>query len=485
MGPNEDLVARELGRQLATLTLAAVPRPGPGHAALAVGCRNTLCRLGLDAPLGVVADLAALLSLPEGQAAVVTHDSRGTPDHHPDRRGAETVLRYAALLRAVAQVPAVAAVARRPLSQDLLAILIARLLGDTARPDGRTVRPPMGDLPLASLLYSATPSEHAQQHDTGWAMGFLGRLVQGREVLLARAEQLDMGPLRLLGLFSEGPAPTVVDLWRLMRTPAAGRAIEVSLQLLPSILETKRAASAQRLAIDGYASIERRGNLDALLPSELAHDDDVFDYKGVADELLYYGHERREELVLREHWILVDSSASMRGAREAFARGLGVAIGKKLHLQGDATSLRFFDSRLHRRVSLGAMNGHELPYLYCFRSDRGRNYARVFDEVLAEARRVQRRGQRALHITFITHGECHVPTATMEALSEVARVYGLFILPSRPLVQAYLPTLARYQEVTEQDLARPETQKARGLAIVADIAQNFAVRRRDSRRRKR
>ena len=477
-------MARELGRQLATLTLAAVPRSGPGHAALSVGCRNALCRLGLDAPLAVVADLAALLTTPDGASTVSPQDPKGTPDHPLDRRGQETIGRYAAILRAFAAVPAVSAVACRPLSQDMLAILIARLLGDVARPDARTVRPPLGDLPLASLLYSAAPSEHAQQHDPAWVMGFLGRLVAGREILLARAEQLDLGPLRLLGLFSEGPQPAVIDLWSLMQTPAAGRAIEVSLQLLPSILETKRAASAQRLAIDGYASIERRGNLDTLLPSELAHDDDVFDYKGVADELLYYGHERREDLVSREHWILVDSSASMRGAREAFARGLGVAIGKKLHLQGDATSLRFFDSRLHRRVSLGAMSGHELPYLYCFRSERGRNYARVFEEVLAEARRVQRRGQRALHITFITHGECHVPTSTMEALSEVARVYGLFILPSKPLVQAYLPALARHQEITVADLAGPETQKARGLAIVADIARSSSKKRR-SRRRKR
>ena len=37
--------------------------------------------------------------------------------------------------------------------------------------------------------------------------------------------------------------------------PALSRA-----ELLPSVLETKRAAGAQTFAVDGYASIERRGH---------------------------------------------------------------------------------------------------------------------------------------------------------------------------------------------------------------------------------
>src|SRR3546814_4233754 len=33
--------------------------------------------------------------------------------------------------------------------------------------------------------------------------------------------------------------------------------------------------SVQRFAVDGYASVERRGSVDAMLPSELAHDPDT------------------------------------------------------------------------------------------------------------------------------------------------------------------------------------------------------------------
>ena len=55
--------------------------------------------------------------------------------------------------------------------------------------------------------------------------------------------------------------------------------------------------------------------------------------------------------------MLVDASASMRGAREVFARGLALALAKKFSLRGGDVWVRFFDSRLHdaaRRRAGGA-----------------------------------------------------------------------------------------------------------------------------------
>ena len=44
--------------------------------------------------------------------------------------------------------------------------------------------------------------------------------------------------------------------------------------------------------------------------------------------------------------------------------------------------MRFFDARLHDllRVTRSGAN-YATPYLLCFRSDRGRNYARVFRQL--------------------------------------------------------------------------------------------------------
>ena len=246
--------------------------------------------------------------------------------------------------------------------------------------------------------------------------------------------------------------------------------VDFSLQLLPSLLETKRRPSAQRFSIDGYVSVERRGNVDALLPSELAHDDDVFIQKALSDDLLFYGHERQNEATRRLHVLLIDASASMRGAREIFARGLALALAKKLSLQGGDVWLRFFDSRLHPRFDVGRAARRDLPRFLAFRSERGRNYARVFSDLTIEVERLAREEGRQVAITFITHGACHIPLPTVEALARLAHLTGVFVLPSQPLDLEYLPRLDRVQVVTAASLARPADKRRRALEIIDEAA---------------
>ena len=45
----------------------------------------------------------------------------------------------------------------------------------------------------------------------------------------------------------------------------------------------------------------------------------------------------------------------MRGQRQVFARGLALALIKKLTLEGDEIWVRFFDSRLHETIKIGAL----------------------------------------------------------------------------------------------------------------------------------
>src|SRR3954469_11002833 len=130
--------------------------------------------------------------------------------------------------------------------------------------------------------------------------------------LRARLDQLDLGPLRLLGLFPHGGGTLdLVELQQIFGRAGVSDVADFCLQLLPSLLETKRHAGAQRFSVDGYASVERRGTPEALLPSEIAHDEEMFAQRALSEELLYYGHERPQEGARREHGILVDVSASM------------------------------------------------------------------------------------------------------------------------------------------------------------------------------
>ena len=52
--------------------------------------------------------------------------------------------------------------------------------------------------------------------------------------------------------------------------------------------------------------------------------------------------------------------------------------------------LRFSDSRLHPRLDLGRMARRDLPRLLGFRSERGRNYSRVFGDLAVEVGRLVR-----------------------------------------------------------------------------------------------
>ncbi len=75
-------------------------------------------------------------------------------------------------------------------------------------------------------------------------------------------------------------------------------------------------------------------------------------------------------------------------------------------------------------------------------------------------------------LTIITHAECHIPTPLVEALARDAHLYGIFVLPSKPMDLDYLPKLHRYQIVTADSLSRAAEKRRRALEIVEDAASS-------------
>jgi len=457
----------ELRRQLATLVYSQIRPATVADAAAAVGWWNLLARLGLSVPLVVVHDFGLVITGAtfSGGREVRRDGVSETP----------LAARYQGLLARMAQSETIAELAATPLRDDTLAVILARVVGDLyLRWHGRSRLSAVGDLPTSAPAFDLDRAELLRDHDPTWVLGFMQRLCEQERTLLARLQQIDPGTLRLFGLFPvDGGGADLADLFRVVGTAGAADVVDFSLQLLPSLLETKRRPAAQRFSIDGYASVERRGNPDALLPAELAHDDEVFAIKALSDDLLYYGHERQNEVSRPLHYLLVDGSASMRGAREVFARGLALALAKKLSLVGGSAGdiwLRFFDSRLHPRIDLGRAARRDLPRLLSFRSERGRNYARVFSDLTMEVGRLVRDEGREVAITFITHGACQIPAATVKTLAATTRLYGIFVLPSGPLELDYLPHLHGCQVVSAESLAHVADKRRRALEIVEDAA---------------
>jgi hypothetical protein len=299
--------------------------------------------------------------------------------------------------------------------------------------------------------------------------------------LQTAVELIDQDTLRLLSL-SAGGAELVsagqggVDLLELLavlKSPEARDIVRFSLELLPALLEAPRPSGAATFPTGGYAALQGRGSVDSLVLSELASDDEIFYTRYALDELLYYGREQRTDPPRRLHHVLVDASPSMRGLRQVFARGLAWSLCKRLSLLGGEVVVRFFDARLHEPVSAQRSPARLLPYLLGFRSQRGRNYGRVFRDLAGELAAPSRDAgarRRSVTVYLITHGECHIPLATVRALRRYATLYGIFTLPSSELQLEYLPLLHYHQVVSEQALGSLQARRERALSIVGDAA---------------
>ncbi|MGB1277649.1 MAG: vWA domain-containing protein, partial [Nannocystaceae bacterium] len=355
----------------------------------------------------------------------------------------------------------------------MIGVVLAQILS-TAIPQLpeaiRVLRPV--ELPVDAVYYARIePNSMYTRYSQDQALYWLATLTQNRLLPLLAVEQIDVDALRLLGLFRGGPGEAaagvdLADLYNVMVSPALSDVIDFSMELLPSILEVKRDAGQQTFSIDGYASVERRGNLDDLVLSQLALDEDLFEQRLVDNELFYFTHEKQVENEQRTHYVLVDGSASMRGVREVFARGLALALCKRLALLGETVVLRFFDSRLYDGVRVGASGSGEVPYVLQFRAERGRNYARVLRQLNSELASPRRAGKALIYL--LTHGECQLPSEEVATLAARAPVYGVFILPSGPLDLGYLDHLYRVHVIDNEALSRHRrVQKAR--QIIDDV----------------
>jgi hypothetical protein len=368
------------------------------------------------------------------------------------------------------------------LTDDLIAVLLLKIVGPIyERHLGPGRRPTGVPLPLDPEVYRDLDPQLGRvflASDRTADLQFLRHLDHERLRLLTSVEQIDLDTLRLLGMFgaeaSAASALGMLDLLNVFNSPEANDVVNFSLDLLPSVLETKKASGQQSFSVDGYAGLTRRGTLDSLMLSELSFDEDLFDQRFMENEVFYYAREKQHEEDRRLHYLFVDATASMRGQRSVFARGLTLTLIKKLSLRGEDVYFRFFDSRLYEVQHVRNRRGSDhlnVPYVLCFQGERGRNYAKVFGLLANDLARLAKRERRMPILYVITHAECHVPLDTIERLRSIARLYGIFLLPSKgELDLEYLPRLHTVQVVDEDALTQREARARRAMDIIDDAA---------------
>jgi len=463
---------------------------GAGEAALgmrALAWYNTLLRFGLNVPLVAAHDLGAALL---GEA-----ESYGPPRELPNGAAAQLPAdalhallgQYGRLLEEIARTDVAAQIQKSRVEDSVLTMLLTRALG------------PVVDRWRASAQFEPVPINadtltQAQAHlPQAWAavdrrpeVDFLQHLVRHRLHLLLGIEQVDLDTVELLGMVGQDgatPETELVDLLAVFNSPEANDVVNFSLDILPSVLETRRGGGQQVFSVDGYSGVVANGSFDSLVLTEMAHDDDLFEQRFIDHELLYYAHEAQDRPPPRAFQILVDASASMRGARAVFARGLAIALAKRMTLQGFEASVRFFDSRLYEpmrlrkgRSGMAGQGSLHVAGILAFKGERGRNYARVFSQLASELDRA--RDRAAVTVYVITHAECHVPVDLVRRIRESAEMCGVFMLPSRGALDLeYLPMLTLHEVVTDAALRDRGERATRALSIVEHATSSA---RRDS-----
>jgi hypothetical protein len=442
-----------------------------------------LARLGVRLPLFVVHDLGLLYGVPREQIELAPRPGIDAAlARAPEAAAlAGLVKTYRAMIGEIAQSQAAERAASMRLGDDLVVVVMARVLTSVVQASASRLPPPpwpetlpldvelVRDLePQLASLFAAVPRSYEAQA--------LDALARGRLHVLTLADALDLDTLRLLGMLgpesSAAGALAHVDLLAALNSPSANDIVNFSLELLPSILETHRAHAAGTHAVHGYAGVGRKGSIDSMVLTELAWDQEELARRMVDGELLYYTREQAHDEARRLHYLVIDASASMRGEREVFARGLAIALGKKLQLAGEEVWMRFFDSRLYDVQRARERSQLPAAWLLSFKGERGRNPARVFAQLSSELSLLRSRDQRDPVVHLITHAALHVPRPLVQEVRRQAHLFGVFILPSGGALDLeWLDLLEGHAVVDHATLQQRGARAAAAVKIVDEASR--------------
>ena len=319
---------------LGGLLLSFVRAGSPMLALRAVRWWRDLARLGVDLPLFVVHDLGLIYAAPRERIEMASRPGADAAAAAIPRL-AELLVAYRTLILEVAEGQAASTAQGMRLSDDLVVVVLARLLSTLVQdPTRRSPWPATLPLDLELVrdldaqlpaLFAAAPRAYEQQILADFARSHLR--------VLTLADATDLDTLRLLGMLggesARAGALAHVDLIAALSSPAANDIVSFSLELLPSVLETHRAHSTGTRPEQGYGGVGREGSIDSMVLTELVWEDDELARRMVEGEMLFYAREQAPREARRVHQVVIDASASMRGEREIFARGLAIALGQE------------------------------------------------------------------------------------------------------------------------------------------------------------
>jgi hypothetical protein len=432
--------------------------------------QRDLDRLGITLPFSIIHDVGMLFAAPEQQLSLgLRCELEALLDKNMSIK--HLLKTYQDVIEGVFASEAARRAREQVLSDNLISALLARILGGIAK-QIRTRRPYLVQVPSDPRAYELNALDLASlwsRTERSFEIDALGALVQARLYLLTLTDVIDPNTLRLIGMLgqeAELAGVAQVDLLGALSNPEAFEVVRFALEILPSVLETKPVPGASTHAASGLSGIGTRGSIDSLVLTELAWDEEEFLRRIIDDEVLYYTRDQVEEQSKRIHYILIDASASMRGERTTFARGLALARAKKLCLAGEEVVFRFFDARLYESARVRGKN-LPTPYVLAFRGERGRNPIRVFNTLTNELQLARARDAREPFVHLFTHASQDIPRPVVASLCAQARLSAVFIAPHGNHVDlGYLDLLDAYWVVSHDTLAEQQSRAETALAIL-------------------
>src|ERR1019366_837251 len=250
-----------------------------------------LARLGLHLPFFMVHDIGLLLAAPRDQLLIGARPAMSSVGTR-----SQVLLdlhrTYSDLVDEVSQSEASNRARTMRLSDDLIVVILARVLG-VVHERAKVVAPSQAVIPLEPELVRDLEPQLLSLFlavNRNFETGMLETLARARLHVLTLADALDLDTLRLLGMLgpesSASGALAHVDLLAALSSPAANDIVNFSLELLPSVLETRRTKSTGTHASHGYAGVGPTGSLDSMVLTELAWDDEELGRRIIDNEIL-------------------------------------------------------------------------------------------------------------------------------------------------------------------------------------------------------
>ena len=302
--------------------------------------------LGQTVPLFLISDLGAAIAMP-ADTLNLARPAHLPPDVRTDH--------YLDFLQRLTNHPSVRQISSWQLNEACVGVITARLLVGCEFPDIFTLPADVERIRFARALADKLRQADAAQvwqETAPEKRPVFDTLVTGKILsqIQANLQALNLEELRLLREYGPrlagAPDPReLMDCFNLLGLPAhLKQSLSQVLKLIPRISRKVRGEQAQTYAMGGYAELSHKGNLDSLLPSELAYPDAIFWHRLLNHESLYYARESEKDKQRELVYLVTQMGLDIQGDADILARGLTLAMATLLRQRGYVVQHSFIGS---------------------------------------------------------------------------------------------------------------------------------------------